>query len=110
MRMRALLRESIWLNRTCLRLTALKSWTGMLTRPKLIDPLQMARGMAASMAGLPTLGGGAPTCRPPTAGRRSARTGDGQRGHRAVRVRLHRLGYAGVRRRRVLRGCTAVDH
>jgi hypothetical protein len=30
-----------------LRDTALYSFTGMLTRPKLIDPLQMARGMGA---------------------------------------------------------------
>ena len=44
--MRALVRVSIWLKRTVLRVTALYSFTGMLTRPKLIDPLQMARGMA----------------------------------------------------------------
>src|SRR5262245_5683242 len=37
--------ESIWWNCTFLRETAPYSFTGMLTRPKLIDPLQMARGM-----------------------------------------------------------------
>ena len=36
-------RESIWLNETFFRETALNSLTGMLTKPKLIDPLQMAR-------------------------------------------------------------------
>src|SRR4051794_37375575 len=45
-RMRAPDRLSIWLNDTDLRDTALKSFTGMLTSPKLIDPLQMALGMA----------------------------------------------------------------
>src|SRR5436190_4858719 len=40
---------SIWLKLTVLRDTALKSFTGMLTRPKLIDPLQMARGMATTV-------------------------------------------------------------
>src|SRR3954464_11258950 len=44
-RMRAPLRLSIWLNDTVLRDTALKSFTGMLTSPKLIDPLQIALGI-----------------------------------------------------------------
>src|SRR3954451_17375766 len=48
-RMRAPDRLSIWLNDTDLRDTALKSFTGMLTSPKLIDPLQMALGMAESV-------------------------------------------------------------
>src|SRR5262245_32412926 len=47
--LRNLMREpdrlSIWLNETDLRETALKSLTGRFTSPKLMDPLQMARGM-----------------------------------------------------------------
>jgi hypothetical protein len=43
--MRAPDRLSIWLNETDLRETALNNFTGMLTSPKLIDPLQMALGM-----------------------------------------------------------------
>src|SRR6187551_2625394 len=42
---RAPLRRSSWLNRTFFSEIAEYSFTGMLTRPKLIDPLQMARGI-----------------------------------------------------------------
>src|SRR4051812_28214305 len=44
--MRAPVRLSIWLNETDLRETALNSLTGMLTSPKLIDPLHIAVGMS----------------------------------------------------------------
>src|SRR6476660_5948505 len=47
--MRAPDRLSIWLNDTDLRDTALNNFTGMLTSPKLIDPLQMALGMRESL-------------------------------------------------------------
>src|SRR5438046_1770136 len=40
-------RESIWLNDTFLRDTALNSLMGMLTSPKLIEPLHTARAMTA---------------------------------------------------------------
>src|SRR5437870_2848060 len=50
--MRLPVRLSIWLNDTFLRDTALNSLIGMLTSPKLIDPLQMARGMADSLPAL----------------------------------------------------------
>src|SRR3954469_22959120 len=43
--MRDLVEASSWLKCTVLRDTALYNFTGMFTRPKLIDPLQMARGM-----------------------------------------------------------------
>src|SRR3954462_6815300 len=45
-RMRAPVPSSSWLNRTSLGETALNSFTGTLTSPKLIAPLQMALGMA----------------------------------------------------------------
>ena len=44
-RMRAPVSASIWLNRTVLRLMALCSRTGMVTRPKPMDPLQIALAM-----------------------------------------------------------------
>ena len=44
--MRALVRTSSWLKCTVLRETALNSFTGMLTSPKLIDPVQIDWGMA----------------------------------------------------------------
>src|SRR3954468_7220061 len=50
-RTREPLRLSIWLNETDLRETALKSFTGMFTSPKLMDPLQMALGMVTSVPG-----------------------------------------------------------
>jgi hypothetical protein len=37
--------ESIWWNDTFFRETAVYSFTGMLTSPKLIAPLHIARGM-----------------------------------------------------------------
>src|SRR5512134_3171251 len=43
--MRLPVRLSIWLKWTVLRLTAEKSFTGTLTSPKLIEPLQMGLGM-----------------------------------------------------------------
>src|SRR5688572_9591821 len=45
---RAPVRESSWLKCTVLRDTAAYSLIGMLTSPKLIEPLQMARGMGKS--------------------------------------------------------------
>jgi hypothetical protein len=43
--MRLPVRLSIWLKWTVFRLTAEKSFTGTVTRPKLIEPLQMGLGM-----------------------------------------------------------------
>src|SRR5918993_1162011 len=50
--MREPVRESSWLKLTFLRDTAAYSLIGMLTRPKLIDPLQMALGIRASIPNL----------------------------------------------------------
>src|SRR5664279_2756394 len=49
---RAPLRRSSWLKRTFFSEIAEYSFTGMFTRPKLIDPLQMARGMVTPMGRL----------------------------------------------------------
>src|SRR3954452_8714255 len=47
--MRWLSSPSSWWKRTVLRETALYSFTGMLTRPKLMAPLQIARGMSCKI-------------------------------------------------------------
>src|SRR5256885_17223658 len=46
--MRAPAPSSSWLNRTSLGDTALNSFTGTLTSPKLMAPLQMALGMSVA--------------------------------------------------------------
>ena len=55
--MRAPVSSSSWLNRTVFLLTALYSFTGTFTSPKLIAPLQIARAMAVYYR----IGGPSPT-------------------------------------------------
>src|SRR5687768_16713110 len=88
--MRAPVRLSSWLKLTVLRDTAAYSLIGMLTRPKLMAPLQMALGIRGS---IPV----------------STADAKGNRGETACRRASHRCGAAGLVRRRFADAGPAVE-